>query len=101
MECKSKSQIGVKPTDNIGEKALGWKGDEVSYSGLHKRFVRHYGNAKDHSCTTCESTVKEGKRMEWANLSGEYKWEREDWTVMCAKCHRHYDRERKQYAYSS
>lgn len=30
-------------------------------------------------------------RYHWANISGEYKWDVDDWMQMCSSCHQTYD----------
>lgn len=65
----------------------GWKGDKVSYSGLHKRFVRWYGPASVHPCSVCGKKKPEVKRIEWSNLDGKYTFDRESWEPMCSRCH--------------
>ena len=75
-----------------GEKNYLWKGDRVSYSGLHKRLVRWYGNAKDNPCFMCGRKLGEVKRLEWANVDGKYMWDKDKWVVMCSHCHALYDR---------
>ncbi len=68
-----------------------FKGEQVSYSGLHKRFVRHFGNAKDHPCSECGKKLGEVKKLTWANLSGKYLWDKKDWIVLCVSCHTLWD----------
>ena len=70
-----------------GEKASSWKGDEVGYTGLHKWISKLYGSPK--ICDFCETET--AKSYNWANKSGEYKRERNDWYRLCRKCHHAYD----------
>lgn len=63
-----------------------WKGDGVGYSGLHKWVRRQLGSPK--RCEHCHTL--RGK-LEWANISREYKRETRDWFSLCTKCHRAYD----------
>jgi len=66
---------------NRGEKCGNWKGDAVKYRALHSRIIREWGKAN--ICSNCEST----KNVEWHNISGKYKLDREDWEKLCRKCH--------------
>ncbi len=73
------------------EKHLKWKGNEVSYSALHHWIEEHFGNPD--TCEKCGKSGLKGKFIDWANISGKYKREREDWKRLCKKCHYHYDRD--------
>jgi hypothetical protein len=66
-----------------------WKGDQVGYFGLHEWVRRQKG--KPIECEFCLRTEEE-TRMEWANISGKYKREIDDYMALCAKCHRNYDK---------
>ena len=63
-----------------------FKGDAVGYGGLHSWVRRNLGPA-----TKCCHCGKQG-RMHWANISWEYKREKDDWMQLCPKCHQRYDR---------
>lgn len=60
---------------------------EISYGTLHSRVKKKWG--EQNQCEWCGTL--DSKKYEWANLSGEYKFIREDWARLCCKCHRHYD----------
>lgn len=66
-----------------GDRAYNYKGDKVSYAGLHMWVSRWKG--KPNFCEICKS--KDAKRYEWANKSGEYKRDLNDWMRLCKKCH--------------
>lgn len=51
------------------------------YRNLHKRIQRRFG--KPEKCSECG--IK--KNAVWANISGEYREEREDWKSLCQGCH--------------
>lgn len=68
----------------IGENHNKWKGENVSYSGLHKWVNKYKGKA--FGCTVCGSQRKQ--RYEWANISGEYKRDLDDFESKCVPCHR-------------
>lgn len=78
----SKSRAG-KAT---GEDNSKWKGDDVGYVGIHLWMRRKYGKA-----TTCEREGCTRTYVHWANISGFYKRERDDWMQLCAKHHLEYD----------
>ena len=74
--------------DQCGEKNPMWKGDSVSYSGLHRWVRRMLGTPN--KCEACGTT--EASRFEWANKSHEYKRDVSDWMRLCPTCHHEYDR---------
>lgn len=61
-----------------------------TYSAIHKWIVRLFGPAKSYSCMFCAGT-RGSKKIEWANISGEYRRESQDWTTLCSCCHNHFD----------
>ncbi len=63
-----------------------WRGNDVSYKSLHSWISRNYGKAN--KCDDC----KIEKNIEWANISKNYKRERNDWKMLCKKCHYLFDR---------
>jgi len=56
------------------------------YRNLHKRINRKFG--KPRLCERCD--IKDN--LIWANKSGKYLENREDWTSLCQKCHMKLDR---------
>lgn len=72
------------------EKNPTWKGEKVSYKGIHKWIKDNFGVAKLHNCEICQG--KSGsKTMNWANLDGKYSRERKTWAILCKKCHANFD----------
>ena len=67
------------------EKHWNWVGKDIGYKGLHMWLTRNYIKPQD--CEKCGSK----QRLDWANKSGEYKRERDDWLVLCRKCHYNFD----------
>lgn len=67
-----------------------WKGDEVSYTGIHKWVVKWKGTPN--CCEQCGTTT--AKKFEWANVDHEYRRVLEDYIRMCTPCHRNYDKSR-------
>lgn len=74
----------------IMEQHNGWKGDEVSYSGMHRWLYRNLGQPD--ACEHCGKSGLSGRFIHWANKSHEYKRDITDWLRLCAKCHKAYDR---------
>ena len=68
-----------------------WKGDAVGYSALHRRIESKRGKPK--KCEFCKSITS--KKYYWANKSGFYKKDLNDWIRLCASCHRIYDNSKK------
>ena len=71
----------------LNEKHPLWKGDSVSYFGLHAWIVRKLG--KPNKCEFCGTTKK--KRYHWASLSHKAKRDLSDYVRLCPSCHKKYD----------
>lgn len=73
-----------------------WKGDGVGYGALHIWIVRNFGKATKCENTDCKyprlnrrgKMMLEPKRYEWANKTGHYLRDRNDWMMLCPSCHR-------------
>jgi hypothetical protein len=76
----------------IHDRHPSWKGDQVSYTGIHMWVARHRGKAS--VCVQC-GKYGTGKYIQWANISGEYKRELDDYESLCGSCHKKQDYERK------
>lgn len=77
------------------EKHWKWKGDEVGYDALHDWVARHKGRPK--KCESCgESSLD--KTYHWANKSGRYLRNLDDWSRLCVPCHSKLDKSRP-YSY--
>lgn len=76
---------GLQLGHQIGAKHHLWKGNAASYSAIHYWLYRQVGKAK--KCSDCGST----KRVEWANISGQYKRAITDYKELCRKCHAAFD----------
>ena len=72
----------------MGSRDVNWKGDKVGYTALHDWVRLHYGSANRCDNPTCEGI---SKNYQWANLSHKYKRDRDDFQMMCQKCHSRYD----------
>ncbi len=90
---KEKYKNGTrKPVRILGDKNWNWKGDKVGYHAIHNWIKRTLGTPE-----TCEGCGKSGvtsgqrNRIHWANKSGKYKRDRNDWMNLCMSCHMLYD----------
>lgn len=68
---------------NRGAKQGLWKGDRVSYKGLHLWLRNNYKNQKPSLCENC----KKPKILELSNKSGKYKRDINDFEWLCRRCH--------------
>lgn len=67
-----------------------WKGDNASYSSIHYWMRRHFG--KPLKCELCGVEGLNVRQYHWANISGEYKRDRNDWKRLCVSCHLYRDK---------
>lgn len=66
-----------------GENHYGWKGESASYNSQH-HWIR-YHRERMNECAECgRSTVA----TEWANISGEYRRDLDDYRELCIPCHK-------------
>lgn len=56
------------------------------YTSTHQWIYLHFGKANQ-----CKHCGKNEGYFEWANISGEYKREIEDWVPLCKPCHLKFD----------
>lgn len=86
-----------KNPESIAKTILGKtkKWQNLSYMGKHKRIWKMYGIAN--KCESLECN-KKCLHFEWANISGEYKEDRNDWQMLCCSCHKLHDLYRGDYA---
>ena len=82
-----KNWVSKQNKKMIGDKARNWKGDKAGYRALHNWIAGKLGKA-DH-CSF--DSTHESKRFTWANISGSYLRDINDWTQLCLKCHYAYD----------
>jgi len=69
------------------------KGDDVGYKGLHLWVQKQRG--KPTICEFCGDTSKLPQDYQWANLSGDYLRDIQDWARLCRSCHAYYDIQHK------
>lgn len=67
------------------EKHYRWKGDSVSYRGLHSWVLRKKGKPK--RCAFCKKPYTTPRSLQWANIDHEYKRDLDDYIGLCYKCH--------------
>lgn len=78
----------AKTAGIAGKDSPTWKGEDVGYRGLHVWVELVLG--KPDTCTYCNKKGT-GHNMHWANISKQYKRDKEDWVRLCPKCHKAFD----------
>lgn len=83
--------LGMKGKAAVGERHANWKGSDVSYSALHNWVAWH--KKKTGTCSSCSAQVGVDKwtGTEWANVSGRYLRDLDDYRELCKPCHRRHD----------
>jgi len=71
----------------IGEFNPLWKGNNACYGSKHDWVKKWFGTPSE--CENCGTT--NSCKYDWANLSGNYLRERNDWKRLCRKCHHKLD----------
>jgi len=61
------------------------------YRAIHTAIAAVYG--KPNACEICKGENK-SKRFEWSNKDHKYTLLRKDWQMLCATCHRQWDRKK-------
>jgi len=72
------------------DKNYSWRGDDVGYGGLHTWVNKHLG--KPDTCEHCGKSKLVNHKIHWANKSGNYLRDINDWLRLCALCHKKYDK---------
>lgn len=70
--------------------SIHWKGNNVGYGGLHYWVYKWLG--KPDTCEHCGKIGLSGKQIHWANKSGNYLRDKNDWIRLCVSCHKKYDK---------
>lgn len=75
-----------------------WKGKKAGYRAIHYWLEGEYGiPEKCEKCSISKIYGTDGRRLiHWANISGEYKRDFDDWMSLCVSCHKIYDLNRKE-----
>lgn len=76
-----------------GENNYQWKGNDVSYDALHDWVERHKGKASKCSFDPQHKAT----RFNWANVSGSYLRDLDDYVELRPTCHNQYDNIRRGY----
>jgi hypothetical protein len=71
-------------------------GSKNEYDNIHKWVRKNLGKAE--ICIACGLT-KEEKRIEWANVNHQYRWNLKDWITLCGSCHYKFDLENQPTGY--
>lgn len=74
------------------ERHHNWRGDQASYFSIHRWLYARKGHPD--RCQDCGAT-KEEITIQWANISGQYKRDVDDYKPLCVPCHKRYDRFKK------
>lgn len=78
-------RIDLRGKNQWGEKNPAWKGNGLSYGGIHARMKGLI--TKTENCEMC----KKEKARDLANKSGKYLLKISDWQWLCRKCHMNSD----------
>lgn len=90
-KTKGKPHMSMRGTNHFA-----WKGDKAHYDSIHDWVKRYKGNPK--KCEHC--LLNDLNRMyHWANISGEYKRNLDDWLRLCVPCHSKMDKGRNSMQY--
>ena len=83
------SETEYKKNDErlLGENNSNWKGDSVGYVSLHKWIAKY--KPKSECCEFCSAT---DRKLELANISGEYYRDIHDFLYLRRECHRAFDK---------
>ncbi len=76
------NKTSFKKGEHVDSKNPRWKGDAVGYMALHRWIHRKLGKAK--KCTN--NPTHKARVFRWANKSGEYKRDLNDWVELCPSC---------------
>jgi len=108
--CKNKSRIGIpswnknikgneyKKHYKMGFGGIFYKSERVFKGTKKEYFSLHYfirkTLGKPSECEICKGKFY-GKKIQWANKSGQYRKDISDWLRLCVKCHFFYDKQSK------
>jgi hypothetical protein len=76
-----------KSCDVVGKLNKKWKGDDAGYEAKHMWASKWFGRPQ--FCEHCKTSAN--RMYHWANISGEYKRDRNDWVRLCVPCHKKMD----------
>lgn len=84
-----RKRISALSKKTRGSKNYAWKGESVSYRGLHQWVRREKG--KPIQCSDCGIIDYAPKKIQWANIDGKYRRQLSDYIALCASCHKIFD----------
>lgn len=70
-----------------------WKGEKAGYVSKHTWIYKHLGQPR--FCEECGNKKLRHRQYHWANISGQYLRDLDDWRRLCAKCHKKFDKDGK------
>ncbi len=85
--CNKKCLANQQKIDYKAEGSPTWKGDKVGYGGLHERIRIIKG--RPYFCSL--NLSHKAKRYQWANISGLYLKNADDFISLCPSCHKNFD----------
>lgn len=90
-QCFYKLKKGVKPKhfEVAGYYKKQYFGTASYYTEIHSWIKKQAG--QPNKCMRCGLVSNSNYKIHWANKSGEYKKDINDWIRLCASCHRKYD----------
>lgn len=74
-----------------GKNHFMWKGNKAGYLSIHRWVIRKLGQPD--TCNFCNESKLFGRKIHWANKSGKYKRDLDDWLRLCIPCHKNYDKQ--------
>lgn len=99
LSVGNKNHLGTKLSEETRKKMSishgteennrNWKGDDVSYTGLHIWVKKKLGKASCCKNQNCKS--KNPKIFDWASISHKAKRDINDYISLCRSCHKKYD----------
>ena len=86
-------------TKNVGSRHWAWQETNPSYSAVHFWLRKNYGKASKCENPECVYPRKDRRgylmlkprAYQWANISGKYKRDRNDFKQLCSSCHKLFD----------
>lgn len=72
-----------------GKASPSWRGDSVSYGGIHVWVRKHF--TKSGVCVHCKNKNNLSGKTEWANVKDYNRLDRKDWLELCRSCHKIFD----------
>lgn len=89
-------RIGYHPPHPKLETHPRWKGHGAGYIAKHNWIKNLFGSPNQ--CENCGFVSDNNRKIHWANRSGNYLRNKDDWMRLCVPCHSIYDRMRKAFS---